>query len=74
MNASAIPGRRALHVAMIAALTAYALCGFILLFVTTGLRPGSDAAAGVLLLGEGLAGTLGLVAAILSLIAIIARS
>ena len=74
MNASTIPGRRALQVATVAAVAAYCLCGFVLLVVTTTLRPGSDAAAGVLLLGEGLAGTLGLVTSTLSIVSIVARS
>lgn len=68
------PGRRVLYVATAAVVVGYGLFVVVLLAVLTLLRPGSDAAGGVLVLGEGLAGILGFVAAVLAIVAMVARS
>lgn len=69
-----IPGRRLLVSAIIALAIGYSLCGTVLVFVLTLTKPQSDASAGLLLLGEGVAGLLGTMALVFSIVSMVRRS
>lgn len=69
-----VPGRRTLYVATLLLLVGYAVAAFTLVTVTTTQRPGSDGAAGIIFLGEGLAGALGFSASVLAVVTMVLRA